>query len=141
MKISWSAALVLGPASSLLYGSSDDISVALSFISTNVLIISMVSSVLHILILVQCRSTQEVYCYVKAMGPFDARLSGQIMVFRIIIWILGDVVFLWSQVKQIGYFYASIVALLVLIAPPVTYGIIHSIAALQMTRHAFAAER
>jgi hypothetical protein len=130
------AALVLGPASSLLYGSNNDLTALIGFLATNILIISMVCSVLHILTLNQCRSAHEIYFYVKALGANGTRLTGQIMVLGIILWIFGTIVYLWAQVARLAYFVVPI-AILFTFAPVVTYFITHAVMVLNMTRHSF----
>jgi hypothetical protein len=130
------AALVLGPASSILYGSNNDLVALLGFLATNILVIAMVCSVLHILTLNQCRSAHEIYFYVKALGANGTRLTGQIMVLGIVLWILGTIVYLWDQVACVAYFFVSI-GILFAFAPFITYFITHAVMVLNMTRHSF----
>lgn len=133
------SALVLSPATSLFYSQSNStIAVSLGFLSANFLVISMVSSVLHMLILQQLTSNEEVCCYVHTLGRNGACLTGQIMVFGIVLWIVGSVFYLYSAFESdmngVIPFYVSI-SILFGLAGPLTYFICMSIASFYMTRH------
>lgn len=126
------AALVLGPASSVLYGGLNQPAIILGFLSTNFLVISMVSAVLHLLILGTANDSSLVY--IELLGRLGPTLTGRLMVIGIIFWIAATIVNMFSQVS-LPYFLAGVLFLMIVVAPPATYCIVHSVVTLHLARY------
>lgn len=99
------AGLILGSISSLGYNTScDDVVIAVAFIAMNLTVVTMVSSVIHLLILFQLESDLMVKYYIKSLGSYGSRLTGQLLVSSIIFWIAATCLNLFYSTSAIWYF-------------------------------------
>lgn len=128
------ASLVLGPASSLFYGTGDSTSISLGFLSSNFLVLAMCIAVLHMLILQQIPTEEEVATYVKILGRNGVCLTGQVLVLGGALWIVGSMNYLFNQSKSLDSFLWPF-CVLIGMAGPITYSLTQSVLNSYYARH------